>query len=61
MTNLGSYHDQDGRPSVRLRRHCPHAVDRVWAAVTAPDELAHWFPSSVSHDAHPRRGAPVQR
>jgi uncharacterized protein YndB with AHSA1/START domain len=53
MTNLGSYLEHDGRPSVRLERHYPYPVARVWAAVTEPDELQHWFPSRVSYDAAP--------
>ena len=33
-------------------------VERVWAAVTEPDELAHWFPSKVS--AELRRGGRIE-
>lgn len=31
-------------PSIRLQRRLPHGVDRVWRALTEPDDLAHWFP-----------------
>ncbi|MGW3421761.1 SRPBCC family protein [Streptomyces phaeochromogenes] len=37
----------DGRPAVRFTRTYDHPVDRVWEFVTEPEELAHWFPSSV--------------
>ena len=30
---------------LRLERSFGHAVERVWRALTEPDELAHWFPS----------------
>lgn len=43
--DLGSYIEPEGRPAVRFERVYDHLVDRVWAAVTEPDELAHWFPS----------------
>jgi uncharacterized protein YndB with AHSA1/START domain len=31
-------------PAVRLERRLPHSVERVWRALTEPEELAHWFP-----------------
>lgn len=43
----GTFIERDGRPAVRFQRTYPHPVERVWAAVTEPDELAQWFPSSV--------------
>ena len=33
-------------------------AERVWAAVSEPDELAHWFPSKVSVDL--RRGGRIE-
>lgn len=35
---------EDG-PSLRLVRTLQHSPERVWRAITEPDELAHWFPS----------------
>ncbi|MGA2527863.1 MAG: SRPBCC family protein [Acidimicrobiales bacterium] len=32
---------------LRFERHLAHPVERVWKAVTAPAELAGWFPSRV--------------
>jgi len=43
----GTYVEHDGRPAVRFVRSYPHPVERVWTALTDPEELGHWFPSSV--------------
>jgi uncharacterized protein YndB with AHSA1/START domain len=41
-----------GRPAVRFERIYDHPVARVWAAVTDPDQMRHWFPSpEVRHDS----------
>lgn len=46
VSNPGSYLElDDGRPAVRFERVCDHPVQRVWALVTDPAGLAHWFPS----------------
>jgi hypothetical protein len=34
----------DDRPSLRFERRYDHGVERVWRAITDPDELRHWFP-----------------
>jgi uncharacterized protein YndB with AHSA1/START domain len=44
-TDAGTYLEIDGRPAVRFERVYPHPVERVWKAVTDPEELRHWFPS----------------
>ena len=46
----GTYETIDGKPAVRFERRYPHPVDRVWRAVTEPDQLAHWFPNAVEVD-----------
>jgi hypothetical protein len=33
-----------GRPALRIERRLDHSVERVWRAVTDPEELRHWFP-----------------
>jgi uncharacterized protein YndB with AHSA1/START domain len=33
----------DGLPALRFERRLPHAIERVWRAVTEPAELARWF------------------
>ena len=50
MTVYGTYETIDGKPSVRFERRYPHPIERVWRAVTEPDELVHWFPSAVELD-----------
>jgi uncharacterized protein YndB with AHSA1/START domain len=46
----GTYVTIDGRPAVRFERRYEHPVEKVWRAVTEPDELVHWFPAQVSVD-----------
>ena len=58
MDDLGTYIELDGRPAVRFERTYPHPVDRVWAAVTEPDQLVRWFPSAV--ELEPREGGTVR-
>lgn len=48
----GSYFEYNGRPAVRFQRTYPHPAERMWAALTEPAELAHWFPSTVRMDSH---------
>ena len=50
----GTYETIDGKPAVRFERRYPHPVEHVWRAVTEPDQLAHWFPTTVEVD--PREG-----
>ena len=33
----------DGAPAMRLERRLNHSIERVWRAVTEPQELARWF------------------
>ena len=56
--DLGSYIEHDGRPAVRFERTYPHPIDRVWPAVSEPDQLAAWFPSKVAIE--PRVGGTVE-
>jgi uncharacterized protein YndB with AHSA1/START domain len=37
----------DGRPALRFERRLDHSIERVWRAVTEPDELARWFVAAV--------------
>jgi uncharacterized protein YndB with AHSA1/START domain len=37
----------DGRPALVFERHLDHSVERVWRAVTEPEELARWFVAPV--------------
>ena len=57
MTDRGTYLEHDGRPAVRFVRRYPHPAQRVWAAVSEPAGLRHWFPSSV--ELEPRTGGRI--
>lgn len=37
----------DDGPVLRLERRYDHPVERVWRAITDPDELHHWFPGAL--------------
>lgn len=50
--DAGTYLEADGRPAVRFVRTYPHPVERVWAAVTEPDELSRWFPARAEIDLY---------
>ena len=43
----------EGRPTVRVERHYPHSIEKVWQAVTTPEHLGQWFPSPVEIDLRP--------
>jgi hypothetical protein len=56
--DCGTLVDHDGRPAVCFRREYPHPVERLWAAITEPGELAHWFPSNVRME--PKVGGTIE-
>lgn len=41
---------RDGRTVLRLERPLPHPPEKVWRALTTPEHLAQWFPSTVRLD-----------
>lgn len=47
MTAEGTIVTIDGQAALRFERRYPHSPERVWRAVTDPDEMAQWFPSKV--------------
>jgi uncharacterized protein YndB with AHSA1/START domain len=47
----------DGRPVVRFTRRLGHAPAAVWRALTEPEHLAAWFPTTIEGER--RRGAPL--
>jgi uncharacterized protein YndB with AHSA1/START domain len=55
----GTYQELDGEPTITFRRTFPHPVDEVWAAITDPDRLGKWFPTSVEF-AVLRPGSPIE-
>ena len=36
-----------GRPALRFERTLGHSVERVWRAISDPEELERWFPAAV--------------
>lgn len=50
MTSAGTLVTVEGRPALRFERRYPHPIERVWRAVTEPDELSRWFPANVVGD-----------
>jgi uncharacterized protein YndB with AHSA1/START domain len=40
-------HPAEGRDRLRFERRLAHPPDRVWSALTDPDELSRWFPSTI--------------
>jgi uncharacterized protein YndB with AHSA1/START domain len=40
----GSLETVGGRPALRFERRLDHSVERVWRAITEPDELRQWYP-----------------
>jgi uncharacterized protein YndB with AHSA1/START domain len=43
----GTLETVDGRPALRFERRLDHPIERVWRAITDPDELAQWFVAPV--------------
>jgi uncharacterized protein YndB with AHSA1/START domain len=43
----GSFETVDDRPALLFERHFDHSVDRVWRALTEPDELSRWFVAPI--------------
>ncbi len=57
-TATGTYDQIDGSPVVRFERTFPHAANQVWAAISDPERLAKWFPTTVEFEEL-RAGAPI--
>jgi uncharacterized protein YndB with AHSA1/START domain len=51
-TDTGTYLEIDDRPAVRFERIYEQPVERVWEAISEPEQMSQWFPSpNVEHDA----------
>jgi len=48
----------DGRWQLRYVRELAHPVEKVWRALTEPEHLEHWFPTTI--DGERRPGAALQ-
>jgi uncharacterized protein YndB with AHSA1/START domain len=46
----GSLETVDGRPALRFERRLGHSVERVWRAITEPEELRRWSPDVPKWD-----------
>lgn len=44
---------RDGRWRLRFERVLPHPQDKVWRAITEPEHLAHWFPTTIEGERAP--------
>jgi len=40
----------DGRWRLRFTRSLAHPPEKVWRAITEPEHLAHWFPTTIEGD-----------
>jgi uncharacterized protein YndB with AHSA1/START domain len=49
---------EGGNVGVRFERRLAHPPERVWRAITAPDDLAAWFPDTIEGEFAP--GAEVR-
>jgi uncharacterized protein YndB with AHSA1/START domain len=48
----------DGQWQLRFTRTLRHQVDTVWRAISEPEHLAHWFPTTIEGDRV--AGAPLR-
>jgi uncharacterized protein YndB with AHSA1/START domain len=55
---LGTLEHTGDAPVVRFERRLPHPPERVWAALVEPEELAHWFPTTIEGER--AAGAPLR-
>jgi uncharacterized protein YndB with AHSA1/START domain len=44
----GTYETIENRPALHFERRLKHPVDAVWRAITEPEQLKQWFPSTVT-------------
>jgi uncharacterized protein YndB with AHSA1/START domain len=64
MITTGTLETIDGRAALRFERDLAHPIERVWRAVSEPQELARWFVAPVhwtprageTFDAYGQRG-----
>lgn len=58
MSDLGELVTIDGRAAVRFDRYLAHPIERVSRAVTEPEHLRAWFPTTI--DGERTAGAPLR-
>lgn len=47
---LGQLEPAGDRWQLRFTRHLPHPPEKVWRAVTEPEHLVAWFPTTIDGD-----------
>jgi uncharacterized protein YndB with AHSA1/START domain len=58
MEGEGQLEHREGRWQLRFTRRLRHPPERVWRALTEPDDLAAWFPCDIEGER--RAGAPLR-
>jgi uncharacterized protein YndB with AHSA1/START domain len=58
LGELGELHHLDGRYQLRFRRRLRHSPEKVWRALTEPDQLRTWFPADIEGEL--AAGAPLR-
>jgi uncharacterized protein YndB with AHSA1/START domain len=56
--DLGTLDQSGDAPVLRYERHLAHAPEKVWRALTEPDQLAAWFPTTI--EGEPVAGAALR-
>ena len=56
--DYGELERNNGRNELRFVRRLPHPPEKVWRALTAADDLAAWFPTTIEGDL--AAGAPLR-
>jgi len=49
----GELQDSGDRSRLRFTRKLPHSREKVWRALTEPDQLAAWFPTTIEGERAP--------
>jgi uncharacterized protein YndB with AHSA1/START domain len=57
MNDYGELQRHDGTATVRFTRRLRHPIDKVWRAVSEPEGLAAWFPTTIEGER--AAGAPL--
>ena len=52
-SDYGALERGDGAVTLRFARRLPHPPEKVWRALTEPDHLAAWFPTTIEGDLTP--------
>ena len=49
----GALEQREGRAELRFTRTIPHPPEKVWRALTEPEHLAAWFPTTIEGERAP--------